>query len=248
MCGTVDRMSVQSVERALHLLEAIGEGPCGVVEASSRVGLPLSTTSRLLAALESRDAVVRRADGLWEIGALVNRLAGLESPSVVTIQELVAPALADLVDSLGEAAAVSIPIGHETLTVMQIDSPQPVRAEDWTGHRWPITGGGSGAVMMSTWPAERVEPLLEWLGAEERTTLRREVAEARRRGVSWSRGTYVEGLTSAAAAIVGGDRQAVAALLVYGPSYRFPSKGTIRRVEKTLLDAAAAVSVQMEDR
>ncbi len=241
-------MSVQSVDRALRLLEAISEEPCGLVEAANRTDLPLSTASRLLAALEERDAVTRGADGTWAIGGLVHRLATGEAVGVLTIQELVAPKLAELVDAIGEAAALSIPIGNETLTIMQLDSPQPVRAEDWTGHRWPITGGGSGAVLMGTWPADRVEPLLDWLGAKERLELREEIAEARKRRISWSRGSYVEGLTSVAAPIVGPDGKGVAALMAYGPSYRFPQKGSIRRTETTLRAAAESVSDQIGQR
>lgn len=230
----------------MRLLEAIGEKPCGLAEAAERVGLPLSTTSRLLSTLEQRDAVSRRSDGVYVVGAMVQKLAGAESATTSSLQTAAHPELVRLSDKLDEAAGLSVPIGHETLTLMQVDAPKPVQAQDWTGHRWAITGGGSGAVMMSTWPASRVDPLLEELSAAQRTGLRREIAEARRRGVSWSRGDYVDGLTSVAAPVVMSNGQAVAAVLGYGPSYRFPSKGAVRRVEKLVVLAARGVSKNLE--
>ncbi len=239
-------MAVQSVDRALRLLEVIGEHPCGLVEAAARTDLPLSTTSRLLATLEDRDAIARGPDGVYVVGAMVQRLAGSESATTSSIQAAAQAELVALSDTLDDAAGLSIPIGNQTLTVMQVDVPKPVQAQDWTGHRWAITGGGSGAVMMSTWPASRVDPLLDTLRAAERTELRREIAEARRRGISWSHGAYVEGLTSCAAPVVGPAGQAVAALLVYGPSFRFPGKGAVRRVEKTVVLAAGRVSKNLE--
>lgn len=240
-CG----MAVQSIDRALRLLEAIGDGPCGLVEVAHRVDLPLSTTSRILAALEERDAIARRPDGVYIVGPMVQKLAGAESTSTMSIQAAAHTELVQLADAVGDAAGLSIPIGSQTLTLMQVDTPKPVQAQDWTGHRWSITGGGSGAVMMSTWPAERVDPLLDALPSSERTDLRRIIAEARRRGVSWSHGAYVEGLTSCAAPVVDSNGHAVAALICYGPSFRFPGKGAVRRVEKHVVLAARRVSKKL---
>lgn len=239
-------MAVQSVDRALRLLEAIGEQPSGLADIAHRVDLPLSTTSRLLAAMEERAAIARRSDGVYVIGPMVQRLAGAEVASTTSIQAAAHEELVQLSDRFGEAAGLSIPVGNQTLTLMQVDSPKPVQAQDWTGHRWSITGGGSGAVMMSTWPADRVDPLLAELSAAARSDRRREMAEARRRGVCWSHGTYVEGLSSCSAPVVAGSGQAVAAILLYGPSFRFPAKGAVRRIEKQVVLAARRVSKSLE--
>lgn len=238
-------VAVQSVDRALRLLEVIGDRPCGLVEMAERAELPLSTASRLLATLAEHDAVARRADGVYVVGPLVERLAGAETASTTSIQAAAHQALVALTDRFGEATALSIPIGDQTMTLMQIDTPKPVQAQDWTGQRWDITGGGSGAVMMSTWPAERVDQLLEPLSSNERAELRRVLAEARRRGVSWSHGAYVEGLTSCAAPVLGNNGQAIASILVYGPSFRFPGKGAVRKVEKQVVLEARRVSKRL---
>ena len=240
-------MAVQSVDRALSLLEVVAEEPRGLVEVASAASLPLSTASRLLATLEARGAVQRSGDGRYEIGSLLRALAASERDTT-SVQTAAAPEVAWLADTVGEAACLSIPIGDETLTVMQIDSPKPVQAQDWTGHRWSLPGGGSGAVMMATWPNGRVEDLLRGLADDKRIEARREVAAARASGISWSRGVHVDGLTSVAAAIVDPAGEAVAALVGYGPSYRFPPDGGLAAVEAAVRSAAERASNRLAER
>ena len=56
-------MSVQSIERAFHILRAVAEAPegIGITELAQRTDLHKSTVSRLVAALEAEAAVVDAA-------------------------------------------------------------------------------------------------------------------------------------------------------------------------------------------
>jgi DNA-binding IclR family transcriptional regulator len=238
-------MVVQSVDRALRILEIVGDRPGGLADVSARSSLPLTTTSRLLDTLQHRGAVVRDAAGTYTVGPFLKHL-GNSGTAAATIESSGAEVVAALADELDEAACISIPIGSQTLTIMQIAVQKPVQAQDWTGHRWSITGGGSGAVMMATWPAGRVDALLANLASAERTAVRDEIAKARRSGVSWSHGTYVEGLSSVAAPILGPDGTAVAAVLGYGPTYRFPGKGQVRGISAAVAAAGATISRNLE--
>ena len=239
-------MTVQSVDRALTLLSLLGDRPGGLADVAQRAELPLSTVSRLLDTLVARGAAERGPDGTFSIGPLVHRLGAAATTATASIESSGAEAVAELADRLDEAACISVPIGAETLTIMQIAVPKPVQAQNWTGHRWAITGGGSGAVMMATWPTSRVEPLLAPLPEAERTAVRREIARARRTGVSWSHGTYVEGLSSVAAPILGADGTAVAAVLGYGLTYRFPGKGNVQSVAAAVAEAGATITRRLE--
>ena len=53
--------SIQSVARALDLLEALSEDPLGLVDLGRRTGLQPSTTHRMLATLKARGYVERMA-------------------------------------------------------------------------------------------------------------------------------------------------------------------------------------------
>ena len=67
--------TVQSIERAIHLLVEIGRTPGGLVELAERAELPISTTARILSTLEGVDAVSRSGDGIYEIGSAIHALA-----------------------------------------------------------------------------------------------------------------------------------------------------------------------------
>lgn len=235
-------MSVQSVDRAIHLLSEVGAQPAGLVTLADRVGLPLTTTSRILGTLEEQTAVRRDVDGTYFLGPWVRGLAAKLSPTP-SIRDIALPVLIELSGTLDEATCISVPVGHETLTLAQYDTDRAVQAQNWEGRRWPITGGGSGAVMMSTWPAERVRLLLDPLSSAERKTVHALVESARKTGLSWSQDSYVEGLSSLAAPVLGADGSAVAAVIGYGPSYRFPK----RSAKKTLERAVAAAAQKITD-
>lgn len=239
-------MAVQSIDRALDLLELIGDEPGGLVDLSQRSDLAPSTTSRLLETLAGRGAVHRDDAGVYHLGPLIHRLASTATVSPVLIETRAAETVAELAVRLDEAACISIPIGAETLTVTQSAVPKPVQAQDWTGHRWPITGG-SGAVMMATWPAQRVDAILGRLDASARANVRTEIATAKAAGTSWSHGNYVEGLSSVAAPILGPDGTAVAAVLGYGPSYRFPAEGRDQAVATIVAEAGRTITERLED-
>jgi len=110
-----------------------------------------------------------------------------------------------------------------------------------------MTSGGSGAVMMATWQPSRVEPLLKSLTPARRKEVRAEVANARQDGLCWSHGTHVDGLSSIAAPVVDREGRAVAAIVGYGPTYRFPGEATPESIERAVIEAAANVSARLEN-
>ena len=79
---------VQSIERAIAVLNALSGGPIGVTEVAERAELPKSTAARMLATLSHEGAVeqvpggtnYRRRDCETSAGALVAR-TGLRAPA-----------------------------------------------------------------------------------------------------------------------------------------------------------------------
>ncbi len=233
---------VQSVVRALALLSEVADEPAGLGALATRTDLALSTASRLLSTLEDSGAVERDGDGVYRVGPAITGIR----PAVggAGLQALALPHLAALARDLDEAVCLSVLVGQETQTLVQVDVPRPVQAQDWTGRRWPIGAGGAGIVLLASQPAERLSTF-EGLPAPE------VLEDARRRGVSWTDGGYVEGLSSVAAAVVSPDGIGRAAVLAYGPSYRFPvtdgvtSADRVREIETAVLACAAAVSEEL---
>jgi DNA-binding IclR family transcriptional regulator len=230
---------VQSVVRSIALLGEVANEPRGLVDLAEAARLPTSTAARLLATLTDIDALRRDDDGLYRIGPAIRSMVatGDVAPS---LRGLAHPHMVELVAAVDEAVGLSIRVDDETVTIAQVDAPRPVQAEDWYGTRWSVFGGGSGFALLATLPDAEVERVLQ--GASDPDRVRAGIAEARRAGVSWSHGDYVDELSSVATAIVDRTGRAVGALYVYGPSYRFPSDDTVADVEQHVRDTADLIS------
>jgi DNA-binding IclR family transcriptional regulator len=223
----------------MALLEQVAQRPRGLVDLAEAAALPTSTAARLLATLSGLDAVSRDADGVYRIGPSITALvtAGDIEP---VLRDFAYPYMVELVAEVDEAVGLSIPVGDQTVTIAQVDAPRPVQAEDWYGTRWSMLGGGSGFALMSTWPAAEVERAAA--RAPDPDRVRTGVDGARDDGVSWSDGDYVNELSSVASPIVAATGRAIAALYVYGPSYRLSKAKARRRVEHHLRDVADRIS------
>jgi IclR family transcriptional regulator, KDG regulon repressor len=242
---------VQSLERAFAILDEVAQRPAGVTAIAERVRLPKSTVARLLATLEDVEAVERFEGSRWRIGPGVEALNAAVSPerSLISIAR---PFLADLVGDLGEDAGLGLPDGNEILYVDQVESDNPVQVRDWTGTRAPMHAVPSGLVLLAEWPEEALDALLaKPLAALTRRTvtdpaeLRARLAEVHRTGYAWGLEEFAEGIDSVAAAIRNARGEAIAALHVHGPSYRFPEDGQEVAVAEHLVAACAAVSAQL---
>lgn len=211
----------------MAILRAVGSDPGGLVAIADRTGLPTSTTARLLATLQHEGGLRRDRDGVYHIGPDIISLSGPTTRvDVATSARLHMAALAD---ELGEAVALSIPSGATTTTVVQIDGPKPVRAEDWTGTVVPLHAGCVGLVTLAFLDTPDIDAYLEGdldsFTADtvvDPSVIRERLDLLRRGEPLWTHGEYVEGISSVAAPIFDERSQPVASLYTYGPSYRFP--------------------------
>lgn len=238
---------VQSVERAFAVLDAVAERPAGVTALAERVGLPKSTVSRLLTSLQALGAVEQVAGRLWRVGPKVAALAETVSPER-SLGALARPELVGLVRSLGEDAGLGLPDGYDVLYVEQVECDHPVQVRDWAGTRAPMHAVPSGLVLLAEWPESAIEsyvgrglPRLTSQTIVDAEQLRGRLAEVREHGYAWGLEEFSEGINSVAAPIRDGRGNAVAAIHLHGPAYRFPSPGEERRIAAAV--AAAALSI-----
>ena len=239
---------VQSLERAFAILDEVAQRPAGVTSIAERVRLPKSTVARLLATLEDVDAV-ERFDGVrWRIGPGVAALtaAGSAERNLIAIAH---PFLVDLVAGLGEDAGLGLPDGNEVHYVDQVESDNPVQVRDWTGTRAPMHAVPSGLVLLAEWPDDALGAYLagELVALTRRTVtdpeeLRARLAEVRAAGYAWGLEEFAEGIDSVAAPIRDERGNAIAALHVHGPAYRFPASREDSRVSEIVITAANAIS------
>src|SRR5258706_960510 len=220
----------QAIDRAAQLLVSVVEAtrPPSVGELSTRAGLPKSTTSRLLAALERQGLVQRLGErGRLHPGPVLLRFATGDASSALL--ELAAPSLRRLAESSGETVnlAVAGPLGVEHLA--QEDTAHIVGIANWVGRRVPLHVAANGKVFLAH-GAPRTTSLdrLTTKSIVDPTKLELELARVRARGYATSVDELEHGLSAGAAPVVGPDGDAFAALSISGPTARFTSSRIAR--------------------
>ena len=211
---------------------------------------PKSTTSRILASLESLGMVERIGDQ-YGIGAALATLTHGASP-IGSLREVARPQLVELADALGENASLVVDDGDEVLYIdTAMPSDQPVQVQDWTGVRVPFHAAAGGISLMSTWDearlAARCAAGLEAYTDETVTTLaglHRKLDGLRREGVVWTIREFADEVTGIGAPILGPDGKAVGAINVYGPAYRFPGEQVPTEIAAAVIDACARIATR----
>jgi DNA-binding IclR family transcriptional regulator len=235
-------VGLDAVDRMASVLGALRTGTSSTLnEVCDRTGLPRSTASRFLNALAEHDFVYRSSEATFSIGAAPGRLA-LAPLGKKRLGEVAHPHMRRLADHVQEAVCLSVLDGIETQTIHQVGVPQPVFVENWVDRRWPILSTGSAISIMSTWSPTAVAILLDQLPKKQRPAITESIAAARSSPLSWSQDDYVKALTSVSAPILNERGYATSAVIIYGPSYRFPNKENRAEVERRLHKSAAAIA------
>lgn len=218
---------VQSVDRALALLEALAAAPTslGVTELARQVGLPQGTTHRLLLSLLERGYVRRDRHRRYAVGLAAMALGNSAYREFETSSTRY---LAELVALSGETANLAVLDGTHMRYVAQSPSPHSLRIFAEVGRRVPLHSTAVGkAVLAAMAPAaaERLVPLLPLAPTSPHTITTREalLAELRRvreAGFAFDEQEQEEGVRCVGVALpeVGGLWSAVS---VSGPTERF---------------------------
>jgi DNA-binding IclR family transcriptional regulator len=146
-----------AVDRALTLLQAFraGDPPLTLAALAERTQLYKSTVLRLLASLEHAMLVERTEAGLYVLGHGVARLHYVYAESY-SLERVVMPELRRLVDSTGESAAFHVQWGTgahaQRMSLLRVDSPQPIRDHYKAGDMLPMLGGVGARVLIAFGP------------------------------------------------------------------------------------------------
>lgn len=243
---------VESVARALRIVEALAQSPAGLSEIARRVDLPKSTVARLLGTLEEMEAVERGEDGrLYRLGPIVSRLSSAAGgPAQLTA--FARPYLDALTTLTKEAAGISIPDGFKVHYVDQTEAEHPVQVRDWTGELIPMHVVPSGLAIMAHWPQQQTDRYLS-RDLEKLTPntivdtdlIRKRLQRIEDEGYVWVHEEFVEGINSVAAPVLAQGGLITAAIHVHGPSYRFPPPGQDERIGEAVADSARKLSAAL---
>lgn len=224
-----ERRSVQSVDRALDLLEALSgaDGEVTITALASRTGLHVSTAHRLLATLLRRGYVRQNPDtSRYYAGPKLAVLAEGRS-RFGELRLRARSVLHALAESTRETANLSVLDDTAAVYLETVPGPQMVRLFTTVGNRVPLHATGAGKALLAWLPAPRREAILERIELHQHTThtisdlgsLRKALEEIRDRGYAVDDQEFDDGVRCIAVP-VGPLGAPLAAISVSGPASR----------------------------
>ncbi len=225
---------VQSLTRGLSILEVLAraEGGLTLTDVTQRVGLPASTTHRLLATLEKTGYVYQAGDlGLWYVGlqAFTVGSAFLANRDFVAQSH---PYMRRLMEQAGETANLAILDGSEAVFIDQVQCRETMRTIVRLGSRVPLHASGVGKAIFATLSDDEIETILKVKGLPRITehtitapeTMRASLRVIRQRGFSFDDEEHLPGTRCVAAPIYDEHEEPLGAISVAGPSARLPDE------------------------
>jgi DNA-binding IclR family transcriptional regulator len=238
----------QTVLLALEVLEAVaGQDRVTLSGLARHLDMTTTRAHRLLLTLEASGYLTRADDRSFGLGPKLLYL-GHRAARGNSLLRAAAPVLESLAGESGESALLAVRVGFERLIVDSRDAgygPQIAWPRD---ARLPLHSGALGICLLAYAPAEvQEEALRRPMQAftphtvADAEALRAAMTSVRRRGSCTARHSYVAGVVSIAAPILGPDRTAPAALAIVGDSERL-EPSLEERYEREVRLAAAKVA------
>jgi DNA-binding IclR family transcriptional regulator len=215
----------QAIERAAQLLVRVVEAPQppSIGELSARAGLPKSTTSRLVGALERQGLVERLGTrGRLRPGPVLLRYASRDASQALVA--LAQPSLRRLADASGETINLAVPGPEGVEHLAQEDTAHLVGVTDWVGLRVPFELAANGKCFLAFGGGEIEDAAL-----------------IRSRGYATSIDELEVGLSALSAPVLASDGTAIAALSISGPTSRLTAE-RIEELAPLLRDEAAILT------
>ena len=248
--GTAGRShQVQSVQRALHLLELMSStgDACALSQLSAQADLPQPTTHRLLKTMLELGYV--RQDSLRSY-ALGPRLVRLGESAVSGLGAATRPTLDRLVAQVGESANLAMLQDDQIVYVAHVASTRSMRTFTEVGSRVSLHSTGVGKAILATMEPSGVRALLARTGLDPRTTktvtsseaLLAQLRQIAATGFAVDDEEQEAGVRCIAVPIPGGPPRF--ALSVSGPSSRLTAD-TVRKAVPVLQQAARAIAAQL---
>ena len=197
------------LDKAVGVLHAVAESPCGLADLCARTGLPRATAHRLAAGLEVPRLLARDGAGRWRLGPALSELsAGVADPLLAAG----AAVLPGLREATGESVQLYRREGTTRVCVIALEPPAGLRDTVPVGARLPMTAGSGARVLLAYSDPATQRAVLPSAVFSERT-----LADVRRRGWAQSAAEREPGVASVSAPVRDHNGEVVAAVSVSGP-------------------------------
>jgi DNA-binding IclR family transcriptional regulator len=222
------------LDKAVAVLWAAADSPCGLAELCLRTGLPRATAHRLAVGLEVHRLLHRGADGRWRPGPALGELAGTSTDPLLDAAAAVLPRLRDIT---GESVQLYRRDGMYRVCVAAAEPPSGLRDTVPVGARLPMNAG-SGAKVLAAW----ADPAVQRAVLGDAVFGERTLLDVRRRGWAQSVAERETGVASVSAPVRDRSGNVVAAVSVSGPIDRIGRRPGARWAADLLAAAEALTS------
>lgn len=208
----------RSADRALTLLDSvITNGSMGLGDAAAHAGIPASTALRHLRALTETGYLLRDDLGQYSVGPTFLRiaLAAFQSGPYARLVAAAQPHLERLAAATEESVYLAVRDGTNAVYIATVESPRAIRHVGWVGRSVPLDGTAVGAALLAEPDGPRPAHFVN-TGA-------------------------IESDVTALTAPIPGDRRAIGALSVLGPTERLTG-ARLDQASDDLVDAVVAIA------
>ncbi|MEZ3158997.1 IclR family transcriptional regulator [Microbacterium sp. BWT-B31] len=241
---------VESVDRALILLEALHDGEIlGVSDAAARLDVAPSTAHRLLASLVFRGFAVQDRDRRYRLGpALAARPA--EPLTLSTLRAHAHPVLERLHEQTGETVQLMVLHRRNIRFIDGIECELPLRVGVRVGDEMPAHCSAGGKALLAALSSADLDALYQqglppWPTAKysDLPSLKRHLARVRAAGHGANHEETEQGVSGLGVAVLDDLRRPVAAITVAVPSARFATRSAT-----SLREPLAAAVAELQER
>ena len=230
---------LQSVDRALTILELLSKGPSSVTEIGDALGIHKSTAFRILATLEQKGFVTQDEErGKYRLGRMLVYLASTITADLDLIK-LAKPVSERLSELTQETVNIAVLEKQEVVNIDQVIGTSGVVSYNWVGKRNPVSCTSTGKVLLafsSETERQRLVKKFEPCTAhsiQDAQALIKQLEDIRQIGYGYTLEELELGLNAVAAPIFTFSGEVVAALSVSGPSYRVTKERIASLGQKT---------------
>ena len=238
-----------AVDRGADLLVRVleSEQPVALSDLATATGIPKSTASRLLSALERHGLIAQEGHrGRLRPGPAILRVAE-RSMLERNVVELAPPSLDALSQASGETINLAVPSRHGVVHVVQVDSIHFLGTGQWLGRAVDYHCTANGKVFLAFGSAPLPDPPLAPYTPRTITDsgrLASELETVRRADIATAIDELEPGLSAVATPVRGARGDVIAAISITGPTLRM-TPARIRELTPVLIEEAHALSCRL---
>lgn len=224
------------LDKAVGVLHAVAQSPCGLAELCDRTGLPRATAHRLASGLEFHRLLARDTDGRWQLGAALTELSAHVSDPLLTAAAAVLP---ELRATTGESVQLYRRDGQTRVCIAALEPTAGLRDTVPVGARLPMTAGSGARVLLAYSDSATQDAVLSEAQFTART-----LDEVRLRGWAQSAAERESGVASVSVPVRDHTGAVIAAVSVSGPIDRMRRRSGQLWADD-LLTASAALTQRL---